>query len=792
MKLYYTAPIGKLKIRRRFVRSKEESIWEQTILPLGNGSIGLSVYGEPEQERIILNNKYLWTGGPSPKRTDYCGGNIKADADGKSPYEYFVKVRELFKGGEISKAASLCNKLVGIEDGYGSYQCWGEINIDNLKPNGRINDYKRELDLDNAVCTVEYTTSSKGRRIKDVRKYFVSYPDNVAVLRIMREGGSIDTSIGFSSNHDAIITVNEKKIIQRGTISDNGLNYAGVLKVVSDGKVVADGDKLNISGANDIILLLALDTDYEDNYPVYRTGKSAESLVEGVIAKVDSAADKGYDTLLNNHIADYSALYDRVKLSIHDINVELPPTDKLKRIYSKKKCSQAYKRALECMVYQYGRYLTIASSRERDLLPSNLQGIWNVSDKPAWSSDFHLNVNLQMNYWPTYAANLSECAMPLIRYIDKLRTPGRLTAELYTGIASKGSEENGFLFHTQNTPFGWTCPGWDFSWGWSPAAVPWILHNVYEYYEYTCDKEMLKGTIYPMLKESCAYFTKLLIDDGCGRLVTAPCFSPEHGPRTLGNTYEQSLLMQMYLDTIHAANVLDIDSELRKEWGATVAKLKPIEIGESGQIKEWYHETQLGQIGEKKHRHMSHLLGLYPCSIINKYEHPDQIRAAVVSMNERGEKTVGWAMCQRINSWARVGDGDRALKIIGDFIAKSLNLNLWDIHPPFQIDGNFGYTAGINEMLMQSISQRIELLPALPSAWRKGKVEGLLARGNYVVDIEWEDGKLNNAHIKALKGGKCRICTPQGNLVCDKEYHAHSDCIEVELTAGESVEVKLK
>lgn len=420
------------------------------------------------------------------------------------------------------------------------------------------------------------------------------------------------------------------------------------------------------------------------------------------------------------------------------------------------------------MLFQFGRYLMIASSREGSL-PANLQGVW--SDRTGnwqsvpWSSDYHMNVNLQMNYWPVYSTNMLECATPLVEYVDSLREPGRVTAATYAGVVSdEDNPANGFMAHTQNTPFGWTCPGWDFSWGWSPAAVSWILQNCWEYYEYTGDLDYLRDKIYPMLKEEAALYDQILVEDKeTGRLVSSPTFSPEQGPRTNGNAYEQELIWQLYEDTVKAAEALGVDADKVSQWKQTQSRLDPIEIGDSGQIKEWYHETTLGSIGSSGHRHMSHLLGLYPGDLIS-VDTPEWMEAAIISLKDRGDVTTGWGMGQRINAWARTGDGEHAYKLVRSLFQNGIYPNLWDTHPPFQIDGNFGATAGVSEMLLQSNQGYINLLPAMPDAWAQGSVSGLVARGNFLVDMQWADGTLTEARITANNGGTCVIHHQQGRL----------------------------
>lgn len=736
-------------------KSKENDIWQQNSLPIGNGMLGGSIYGEVFNERVIFNEKTLWKGGPSPKRPDYNGGNLTGkDENGKTVNDYYQEVKKLFAEGKDKEASALCDKLVGLEEGYGSYQCWGEINFDMQHKSKKIVDYKRYLSLDNAIAGVNYNCGES----KFEREYFASYPDKVLVIKLTSDGADkLDMNISFPSAHGGISEAKGNTICTYGKLEDNDLQYYSRMDVITSGEVKAQNSTLSVNGASRVVLVVSAATDYAPVYPNYRTGESAEELAGKVNVIVEKAVKKGFENLKADHIKDYTALYNKVSFDLGAKDLEIT-TDKLLKKYRSGIIKPSQKRYIEQLLYNYGRYLTIASSRSTDLLPSNLQGLWNNRDNPPWASDYHMNVNLQMNYWPTYSTNLAECAIPLVNYVDSLREPGRVTAETYLGIASGEGEQNGFVFHTQNTPFGWTCPGWDFSWGWSPAATAWILQNVYEYYEYTGDTQYLKDKIYPMLKEASLYFKQALVEDkATGRLVTVPTYSPEHGPRTMGNTYEQSLIWQLFNDTIKAAKVLNVDGALVSELEGKINRLNPIEIGESGQIKEWYHEKKLGQIGQTNHRHLSHMLGLFPGDLINKDTHPEWLEAAKVSLNKRGDKSTGWAMGQRINTWARVGDGDRAYKLIGQLFKSGLYSNLWDVHPPFQIDGNFGYTAGVTEMLMQSNLGYIELLPALPKDWAKGKIDGIIARGNFEISMQWEDLKITSLSIISHNGGICAI-----------------------------------
>ncbi len=784
MKLFYYNPPSKTKLKKRYFKGFE-NLWEQTSLPLGNGSLGMGIMGEVKSDKIVLNHKTLWVGGPSKSRPHYCGGNITTpDKDGKLPKDYYKEIYNVFKNGDNQTAHNLCEKLVGVEDGYGAYQTWGQFKMDFKGLFGSCN-YYRELSLNDAVCRISYASKQGlSAEIHDERSFFVSHPHNCGVIRLTRKGGSLNMVLSLDSAHGKVEYKNNA-ILHKGELKDNGLKICLYAEIITDGIATNSCGGIEIKNANEAIIVFSADTDYFDNYPLYRTGETLEALTSRVTKTVKTAVGEGYDNLLSAHIEDYQKLYNRTELNLNgEKNI---PADEALYQYSNGD-SKICRRAEE-LLYAYCRYLLIASTRENDILPSNLQGIWNVTNAPEWSSDFHTNVNLQMNYWPVFNGNMAECSKPLIRYIKSMAEPGRLTAEYYTGVKSEKGETNGFMLHTQCTPFGWTCPGWEFNWGWSPAALPWILHNIFEHYEYTLDTEMLAKDIYPMLRETAEYFEKLLVEHN-GRLVTYPCFSPEHGPRTMGNTYEQALVYQLYEDAVISAKALNIDADLQEKWTDIQSKLKPYEIGADGQIKEWYHEEGLGSIGEIHHRHMSHLLGLYPCNVMNKANNPELVKAAIISMNHRTDKSTGWSMGQKINTWARVGDGDRVLKIIGDLFKNGIYPNFWDYHPPFQIDGNFGFTSGVNEMLMQSHCGFIELLPALPTAWESGSIRGLVARGNFTVDIAWNNGKLTTAKIISNMGGKCKIHYQKSEFQIEGVCNSQNGFAEFETQKGEAYIIK--
>lgn len=755
--------------------------WEKWSLPLGNSGIGASVFGGITTERIQLNEKSLWSGGPSDSR-DYNGGNL--EAQGKNG-ETMKNIQQLFLEGSDQAASSLCNSLVGLSDdagvnGYGYYLSYGNMYLDFKGiSDSDVTNYERSLDLNTAVASVEYDQNGTHY----TRENFVSYPDNVLVTRISADGGdklNLDVRVepdnqkgGGSNNPSAAsyqrswtTSVKDGLISVEGALSDNQMKFASHTKVLAEGGSTRDNEStVTVTDADNVTIITSIGTDYKDEYPKYRTGESDAEVSARVLNYVTEAENKSYEELKAAHEEDFSSIFGRLNLDLGQTASD-KTTDALLSAYKTSSASDAERRYLEVMLFQYGRYLTIESSREtpdddpsRETLPSNLQGIWVGANNSAWHADYHMNVNLQMNYWPTYSTNMAECAEPLIQYVNALREPGRVTAKVYAGIEStEDNPENGFMAHTQNNPFGWTCPGWSFSWGWSPAAVPWILQNCWEYYEYTGDMDYLRENIYPMMREEAILYDQMLVRDGDGKLVSAPSYSPEHGPYTAGNTYEQSLIWQLYQDTIKAAELLDVDEDLVEVWEANQADLKgPIEIGDSGQIKEWYTETTVNSLGEGyNHRHLSHMLGLFPGDLIS-VDTPELLEAAKVSMNNRTDTSTGWGMGQRINTWARIGDGNRAYKLITDLFQGGILTNLWDTHAPYQIDGNFGYTSGVAEMLMQSNMGYINILPALPDVWSDGSVDGLVARGNFEIGINWQDGKATSVEIFSANGGDCAV-----------------------------------
>ena len=803
--------------------------WQQTTLPFGNGKIGGTVWGEVSRERVTFNEETLWTGGPGSS-TSYNGGNNETKGQNGATLRALNK--QLANGAETVNPGNLTGGENAAEQG--NYLNWGDIYLDYGFNDTTVTEYRRDLNLSKGKADVTF----KHDGVTYTREYFASNPDNVMVARLTAsKAGKLNFNVSMPTNTNysktgETTTVKGDTLTVKGALGNNGLLYNSQIKVVLDNgegtlSEGADGASLKVSDAKAVTLYIAAATDYKQKYPSYRTGETAAEVNTRVAKVVQDAANKGYTAVKKAHIADHSAIYDRVKIDLgqsgHSSDGAVA-TDALLKAYQRGSATTAQKRELETLVYKYGRYLTIGSSRENSQLPSNLQGIWSVTagdnahGNTPWGSDFHMNVNLQMNYWPTYSANMGELAEPLIEYVEGLVKPGRVTAKVYAGAETTNPETTpigegeGYMAHTENTAYGWTAPGQSFSWGWSPAAVPWILQNVYEAYEYSGDPALL-DRVYALLKEESHFYVNYMLhkagSSSGDRLTTGVAYSPEQGPLgTDGNTYESSLVWQMLNDAIEAAKAKGdpdglvgdttdcsannwakgdngnfTDANANRSWSCAKSLLKPIEVGDSGQIKEWYFEGALGKKkdgsaisgyqADNQHRHMSHLLGLFPGDLIT-IDNSEYMEAAKTSLRYRCFKgnvlqsNTGWAIGQRINSWARTGDGNTTYQLVELQLKNAMYANLFDYHAPFQIDGNFGNTSGVDEMLLQSNSTFTDtagkkyvnytnILPALPDAWAGGSVSGLVARGNFTVGTTWKNGKATEVKLTSNKGKQAAV-----------------------------------
>ena len=777
--------------------------WEEEALPIGNGSLGAKVFGLIGAERIQFNEKSLWSGGPLPASSDYQGGNLQ------DQHNFLAEIRRALEKRDYNRAKELAEQhLVGPQTSqYGTYLSFGDIHIEFSKQGktlSQVTDYHRQLNISKALATTSYVY--KGTKFE--RETFASFPDDLLIQSFTKEGAeTLDFTIELSLTRDLAsdgkyeqeksdykecqLDISTSHILMKGRVKDNDLQFASCLSWETDGDIRVWSDKVQISGASYANLFLAAKTNFAQN-PASNYRKKID-LEQQVKDLVEIAKEKGYAQLKSRHIEDYQALFQRVQLDL-GADFESSPTDDLLKNY-KPQAGQV----LEELFFQYGRYLLISSSRDcPDALPANLQGVWNGVDNPPWNSDYHLNINLQMNYWPAYVTNLLETTFPIINYIDDLRVYGRLAAARYAGIVSREGEENGWLVHTQATPFGWTAPGWDYYWGWSPAANAWMMQTVYEAYSFYMDQDYLREKIYPMLRETVRFWNAFLHkDQQAQRWVSSPSYSPEHGPISIGNTYDQSLIWQLFHDFIQAAQELELDEALLTEVEEKFDMLNPLQITQSGRIREWYEEEEQHFQNEKveaQHRHASHLVGLYPGTLFS-YKGKEYLEAARASLNDRGDGGTGWSKANKINLWARLGDGNRAHKLLAEQLKSSTLPNLWCSHPPFQIDGNFGATGGMAEMLLQSHTAYLVPLAALPDAWSTGSVSGLMARGHFEVSMRWADKKLLQMTILSRSGGDLRVSYPdieksviEMNQEKIKAKCMGKDCISVATAEGDLVQ----
>ena len=714
------------------------SEWTQA-LPVGNGRLGAMVFGGVSKEKLQLNEETLWSGFFEP------------DAELSDCSKKLGEMRSLLFEGEISKAESLASEYLICKPGhgslryegkpysYGSYQTAGDFYI-KLSHGDDVKNYKRSLDISCGKAFVEYTSGDQ----KFTREVFASIPKRVIAVRLASDG-AFDCAFSYE-RRGALISLSDDTISICGRL--DAISYSLSIRIVSDGGLHKNGGEITLTGASYCEIYISIATTYRNN------GDPTKITLDAV----NDAVNITWDKLCRDSYNTFSCLIGRAEIDLGGKASELPVDERLARLRTGE-LEESDLLALISTYWQFGRYLSVSSSYNCEL-PANLQGIWAEDYEAKWSADYHININIQMNYWLSELTDLSECSEVFLRYVAFLAENGKRTAQKQYGC-------RGWVAHTVTNPWGFTAPGDEVEWGSFMCAGAWCCAQIWEHWLHSGDVEFLRE-YYPILRGACEFFLDFLCEDPTtGYLVTAPSNSPENHYRDpltqktvavcAGPTMDNSILYELFTNTSEAAKILGVDNIFAKEILSTRDRLPPLKVGKHGQIMEWqedYDETEPG------HRHLSMLYALHPGCRITRTATPELFEAARVSLNRRlssGGGHTGWSRAWIINFYARLGMGEDCQKHICALLEKSTYTNLFDSHPPFQIDGNFGAVAGITEMLIQSHDGFVELLPALPTCWKNGSFRGLCARGGFVFSAQWSDRALTSLSVESRLGGSVTL-----------------------------------
>lgn len=727
---------------------KPAKVWNEA-LPIGNGRLGAMIYGDPANEKIQLNEETFWSGGPSRN-------------DNPNALKALPEIRQLIFDGKFHEAEKMVNQNMLTELHGSKYQVVGNLNL-VFDGHENYSGYYRELDIENALFTTTYEVDG----VTYKREMFASQPDQVIVVKLT---ASSPGKLNFTASMDGPLQ-KSVRAIGNNTVELTGLSetHEGVTGQVefnalsrianTGGTLTADGTKIKVKGATEAVIFISIATNFVD----YKTLTANET--EKAKEFLAGAEKKQYNNLKSSHIAAYQNYYNRVSLDLGTSPAALQPTDVRIRDFAKNNDPE-----LVSMYFQFGRYLLISSSQPGGQ-PANLQGIWNDSTNPAWDSKYTININTEMNYWPAEKCNLSELHEPLFRMVKELSESGRETASTMYGA-------RGWVVH-HNTDI-WRISGVvdGAFWGMWPMGGVWLSQHLWERYLYSGDLVFLES-VYPILKSACEFYQDFLIEEPTHKwLVVSPSNSPENAPAgrpsiCAGATMDNQLLFDLFTHTIKAAKLLKKDQAFAADMQKLLDRLPPMQIGQHGQLQEWMEDLDSP---DDKHRHVSHLYGLHPSNQISPYRTPQLFDAARTTLIHRGDVSTGWSMGWKVNFWARLLDGNHAMKLIRDQLtlvdpvrsrSGGTYPNFLDAHPPFQIDGNFGCTAGIAEMLLQSHDGAIHFLPALPDEWKNGEITGIRTPGGFEIAFAWENAQITRIEIKSTLGGNCRIRVPNAVALSD-------------------------